>query len=342
MKIFYAVQATGNGHLSRATQLYPHLKKFGQVDFFISGSNSSLDYPFPVKYRSTGWSLHYSKCGGLDYWDIFKSTRPATLYKDAAALPLKQYDVVINDFDFITSIACKMQKINSVQLGHQASFQSIKTPRPEKKSFIGETVLKHYAKATKHIGLHFQPYDDFIFAPVIKEELMQQEILDLNHVTVYLPAFQHHCLHETFRKLKDIPFHWFLPEVQQPYTENNITYYPVNQNMFNKSLLTSHGLITGGGFETPSEALYLGKRLMSIPIKDHYEQQCNGAAMRKMGVTVLDGIDDNFSHQVEQWYLQSATKAPLKANNVKETLQYLMDTYPYKKAEIAEESFMFL
>ena len=35
MKIFYAVQATGNGHISRAMQLYPYLQKFGEVDFFI-------------------------------------------------------------------------------------------------------------------------------------------------------------------------------------------------------------------------------------------------------------------------------------------------------------------
>jgi len=32
-KIFYAVQATGNGHVSRAQQLYPYLKQFGEVDF---------------------------------------------------------------------------------------------------------------------------------------------------------------------------------------------------------------------------------------------------------------------------------------------------------------------
>jgi UDP-N-acetylglucosamine:LPS N-acetylglucosamine transferase len=43
MKIFYAIQATGNGHISRATQLYPYLKKFGSVDFFLSGNNASLE-----------------------------------------------------------------------------------------------------------------------------------------------------------------------------------------------------------------------------------------------------------------------------------------------------------
>ncbi len=342
MKIFYAVQATGNGHLSRATQLYPFLKKFGEVDFFVSGNNSTLDYPFPVKYRSNGWSLHYSQCGGLNYWDIAKQIQPTRLYKEARELPIGNYDVVINDFEFITAMACKIQKKPSVQFGHQASFQSHFTPRPDKKSFLGETILKNYARADKYIGLHFDKYDDFIFSPVVKEELFQQEVLDLNHVTVYLPAFQHHCLHETFRKLKDIPFHWFLPEVQQPYTENNITYYPVNQTMFNKSLLTCHGLLTGGGFETPAEALCLGKRLMSVPIKDHYEQQCNGAALKKLGIKVLAGMDDNLASQIESWYLQPAIKTAVKANNIATTLQYLFDTFPYHQKEEAHEMALFV
>ena len=36
MKIFYAIQATGNGHISRAIQLYPYLQKFGEVDLGVA------------------------------------------------------------------------------------------------------------------------------------------------------------------------------------------------------------------------------------------------------------------------------------------------------------------
>jgi hypothetical protein len=48
MKIFYAIQATGNGHISRAMQIYPYLQKFGTVDFFLSGNNSSLEIDFGI------------------------------------------------------------------------------------------------------------------------------------------------------------------------------------------------------------------------------------------------------------------------------------------------------
>lgn len=338
MKIFYAVQATGNGHISRAQQIYPYLKQFGEVDFFISGNNANLNFALPVKYRSKGCSLHYSKCGGLNYWGIFKNIKPISLYNDARSLPLEKYDVIINDFDFVTSLACKLKKLPSVQLGHQASFQSEATPRPEKRSLMGETVLKHYAHATNHIGFHFQSYDRFILPPVVKEEFIHAEPEDLGHVSVYLPSFQKHCLLEAFTKLKHIKFHWFLETEKLIRTEDNITYYPIDNALFNKSLLSSHGLITGGGFETPSEALYLGKKLISIPIRNHYEQQCNAAALKQMGITVLEDVGSDFAEIVNRWHFSANKDPKLKANNVSETLEFLFDTYPTKPELILEES----
>lgn len=328
MKIFYAAQATGNGHVSRATQLYPYLRTFGEVDFFVSGNNCNLDFNFPVKFRSKGCSLHYSKCGGLNYMSIAKNIRPLAMYKDASSLPLEQYDIIINDFDFVTSLACKLKKLPSVQLGHQASFQSELTPRPDKKSIVGETILKHYAHATKHIGFHFQPYDSFVLPPVIKEEFIHATPTDLGHVSVYLPSFQEHCLYNAFKSLKDLRFHWFLDSIQEVTVKDNITYYPVNQQLFNQSLLSCQGLITGGGFETPSEALYLGKRLMSIPIRNHYEQQCNAAALKKMGVMVLDDVDDTFGEEIIRWLALPALSTQVQANPINTTLQMLIDTYP--------------
>jgi uncharacterized protein (TIGR00661 family) len=327
MKIFYAIQATGNGHISRATQLYPYLQKFGDVDFFMSGNNSSLEIDLPVKYKSKGCSLHYSTCGGLDYWNIAKNIKPAQLYKDAKSLPLKNYDVVINDFDSITSLGCKLQKVHSVQFGHQASFISEATPRPEKKSIMGEMILKHYASSPKHIGLHFEKYDSFIHPPIIKDEIIQAEPKDSKHITVYLPSFDKDCLEKAFNKLPEQDFHWFLNDVNFKHTVGNITYYPVNQKQFNQSLINCHGIITGGGFETPAEALYLRKKILSIPIRKHYEQECNAAALKKMGVPVVYEVGNTFDLVIEKWLNQEIIYPKMTANNIPETLQYLFDTY---------------
>jgi uncharacterized protein (TIGR00661 family) len=327
MKIFYAIQATGNGHISRAEQLYPYLQKFGEVDFFLSGNNATLKTNLPVKFKSEGCSLHYSTCGGLNYWDIAKNIKPKQIYNDANALPLKNYDVVINDFDSITSLACKLQKVHSIQFGHQASFISAKTPRPEKKSVMGEMILKHYAPSPKNIGLHFDKYDDFIYPPIIKDEIINADPKNAGHITVYLPSFQQDCLERAFNKLPNLKFHWFLSGIEAKHTIKNVTYFPVNQQQFNKSLINCEGIITGGGFETPAEALYLGKKILSIPIRKHYEQECNAAALKKLGVPVLYDVEDNFDLIIENW-IDSRIKYPtMKANNINETLEVLFDTY---------------
>jgi UDP-N-acetylglucosamine:LPS N-acetylglucosamine transferase len=101
MKIFYAIQGTGNGHVSRAVQLYPYLKKYGDVDFFLSGSNAQLNLDIPIKYQSKGVSLFYKPTGGLDYKKIAKSLSLSVL-NEAKQLPLNQYDLIINDFEFIS------------------------------------------------------------------------------------------------------------------------------------------------------------------------------------------------------------------------------------------------
>lgn len=327
MKIFYAIQATGNGHISRAMQLYPYLKKFGEVDFFLSGSNASLNLDLPVKYTSKGCSLFYSACGGLDYWKITKNINLTKLIKEAKSLPIKKYDIVINDFDSITSLACKFQKVHSVQLGHQASFVSKLTPRPEKKSMMGEIILQHFASAPKNIGLHFEKYDSFIRPPIIKEEILLADPVDNKHITVYLPSFDKFCLENAFNNLPDIDFHWFLNDIKTKTTIKNITYYPVNQTYFNASLISCHGIITGGGFETPAEALFLKKKILSIPIQNHYEQECNAAALKKMGVPVVYDVGKHFDKIIANWLNSKSIMPQIKANCIPETLQYLFDTY---------------
>ena len=110
----------------------------------------------------------------------------------------------------------------------------------------------------------------------------------------------------------------------------NITYYPVNQKQFNQSLITCHGIITGGGFETPAEALYLGKKILSIPIRNHYEQECNAAALKKMGVPVVYEVGDEFEVIIENWLNSTIIYPKMKANDINETLQFLFDSYNTK------------
>ena len=313
MKILYAIQGTGNGHISRAKQLYPYLKKYGEVDFFLSGSNAQLNTSLPIKYRSNGLSLFYKNAGGLDYTKILRSFS-FKIFKEAKSLPVQDYDLVINDFEFVTSLACGLKKVPSIHFGHQASFQSRKTPRANNFNPIGNWILSHFVKSNKYIGLHFDNFDDNVFHPIIKEEIIQAVPINDGHITVYLPQYSIEFLEPYLLEKKNFHFEVFTREVQQITCRKNICYFPINDASFNHSMIRCFGIITAGGFETPSEAMYLNKKIMSIPILRHFEQESNAAAMKKLGITVLKKIDSKFSMAFEQWVN--------KAQPVKLSLKY--------------------
>lgn len=308
MKIFYAIQGTGNGHLSRAVELFPYLKKYGEVDFLLSGTNSNLKNNLPIKYKSKGLSLFYKHSGGLDYIKILRSLS-FSIINDAKNLPLEKYDLIINDFDFVTSLACKIKKLPCVHFGHQASFQSKKTPRPANKDILGNFILEKFVKSKAHIGLHFKSYDNHIFNPIIKEEIIKAQPINDGHITVYLPQYSIENLTPHLLEQTNFHFEVFTKELDKITCNKNITYFPINNEQFTSSLIRCYGVITAGGFETPAEAMYMNKKVLSIPIKRHYEQACNAKALEELGVMVLKKIDSNFSQYFTKWVTE---KHPIK------------------------------
>lgn len=307
MKILYAVQATGNGHISRAQSISPYLQKYGKVDIFLSGSNYALECNLPIVFRSKGFSFEYNQSlGRIDIFKTLRNFRPAQHWKDIKNLPVENYDLIINDFEPLTSLACKMKGISSIHFGHQASFKSKYVPRPEMKNFIGEFILSNYVSGSKVFGLHFKPYDSFIYPPIIKENILHAKHRDEGHITIYLAQYKLEVLVKVFSQFRNSTFHIFSNNVSNVKQEGNIRLFPIDKNMFDQSLITCHGIITGGGFETPAEALYLNKKLMVIPINGQYEQQCNAVALvRDFNVTSLTELDRFFYNSFYKWLIDS-------------------------------------
>lgn len=300
MKILFAIQGTGNGHISRAREIVPLLQKYGEVDLLVSGTEAEVSLSQPLKYRFHGISFVFGKNGDVDKWATFKIMNLWQFVKDMWRLPLRQYDLIINDFEPVSAWACKLRKVPSVSLSHQCAFVSPKTPRPPKWNY-GAWFLKNYSPTTHHIGFHFKRYDDFIHTPVIRSEIRQLQTADLGHYTVYLPAYDDKTLIKHLSKNQEIEWHVFSKREKKAYRSDNVHIFPVDNEAFNKSLATGEGLLTGGGFEGPAEALYLKKKVMMIPMRGQYEQQCNALAAAELGVKVIGAIDEKFSTHLEEW-----------------------------------------
>ncbi|MBF9238023.1 glycosyl transferase [Hymenobacter sp. BT683] len=308
-RILYAIQGTGNGHLTRALDVVPLLQaRCDQLDILVSGPPADLPVSFEVKYRARGMGFLFGKKGGIDFVKTFLQFNSAKFLHEVRHLPVSSYDLVISDFEPVSSWACKLREVPCVALSHQSAVLHPQAPRPDQEDPAGRAVLKHYAPSTAQYGFHFQAYAPGIFTPVIRQQVRELSPVNEGHNTVYLPAFEEAILVERLQHLsRSVRWEVFSKHSTNAATYGNVQVWPVSGPAFLDSMARSAGVLCGAGFETPAEALYLGKKLLVMPMKQQYEQQCNAAALDKMGVPVIKNLKDKNLDKVDQWLHQTET-----------------------------------
>lgn len=301
MKILYAIQGTGNGHLSRAREIVPILQKKGDLDILVSGIQADISIPFEIKYKLKGLSFIFGKTGGVDLFKTFLKCDSTLLVKEIKKLPVEDYDIVINDFEPISAWACFFKDKPCIALSHQSAVSFPDSPKPKEVSLLGKFLLKYYAPATNHYGFHFNSFSKNMYPPVIRKEVRLLEPMDYGHYTVYLPSYDDERLIDILKKVKKVQWQVFSKHNKKPVQVSNVNIMPINNEAFIKSMATSSGVLCGAGFETPAEALFLKKKLMVIPMKNQYEQHCNAAALNLMGVPVLKSFRKKYILLIEAW-----------------------------------------
>jgi uncharacterized protein (TIGR00661 family) len=301
MKTLYAIQGTGNGHLSRARDIIPLLQQKTDLDLLVSGIQADLVLPYPIKYQLQGMSFIFGKSGGVDLLETYRRTNTRRLWKDINQLPIEKYDLIINDFEPVSAWAAQRKRKPCISLSHQSAIMAPGSPQPTKSDTFGKMILRRYAPALKSYGFHFAAFSQDIFTPVIRKEIRQAASVNKGHYTVYLPAYDDEKLIKRLKKIEGIKWHIFSKHTKKKYKDKNIRVKPVNNESFIRSFTRCEGILCGAGFETPAEALYLNKKLMVIPMKNQYEQHCNAAALETLGIPVLKNLKKKQLPKIEEW-----------------------------------------
>ncbi len=329
MRILYAIQGTGNGHMARAYEVIPLLKKYGKVDIVVSGIQTDIDLPWEVKYRFYGLSFIFGKNGGVDVKSTVMKFKPLRLIREMLSLPVHQYDLIFNDFEPVTAWACKIKSKKSIGLSHQSAVLHSKAPLPKENDRIGKAILKYYAPVKEMFGFHFKELDNNVTTPVIRADIRMAKRSNQGHYTVYLPSYSDEKIVEILSQISQIKWDVFSKHNKQATKVNNVSIQPVNKEKFTESVLSSTGILCNAGFETPAEALHLGKKLCVIPMKGQYEQQCNAAFLEDMGVRVIHNFDSELDH-LNEWVFFDTAMNIQYPNNLSDVIDELMQKHaPY-------------
>ena len=328
MKILYAIQGTGNGHLSRARDIIPYLEQSGELDVLVSGTQADVALSYPIKYRLKGLSFIFGKKGGVDLIATYKKGNAKRLWKEVKTLAVEDYDIIINDFEPVSAWACFLKHKPCISLSHQSAVVNSKSPKPKSIDLPGMALLRYYAPATMYYGFHFLHYDTHIYTPVIRQQVRELPIANKGHYTVYLPAYDDKHILKVLSQFEDVKWQVFSKHNKAAFAQRNIRIQPISNEAFLQSMATSEGVLCGAGFETPAEALYLQKKLMVIPMKGQYEQQCNAAALKEMGVPVIKSLKNKHSDKIRGWIKSKKIISVDYPDVTKELIDHILLNHP--------------
>jgi uncharacterized protein (TIGR00661 family) len=259
MRILYAIQGTGNGHITVPREVLPLLKKKAEVYILLSGIQVKVGLPYEIKYRLNGLCFVFGKKGGIDYLETYKKGRIKRLFREIKNLPVHEYDLVISDFEPVSAWACYLAGKPCIGFSHQAAVINKAAPQPKQIDLIGKAVLKYYAPVSIKYGFHFLPYGNNIFTPIVRKEIRERPVTNDGHYTLYLPAYSDKKIIKLLDCFPEIHWQVFSKHNKEAYKYNNICIRPVNNEEFIHSMVAAEGVLCGAGFQTPSEVLHLKK-----------------------------------------------------------------------------------
>jgi uncharacterized protein (TIGR00661 family) len=245
--------------------------------------------------------MYFNKSGKINKLTTILSFNIFKLRKDIN-YDCSGYDLVISDFEPISAYSAKRYKVKSIGISNQVSIT--------KSNFFESLFIKYFSPCDYYIPLDYT----MGYQPIISDKLLTDKVSDRGFYLVYLAAYSlQHIKNELENSNKK--FKVYSSDVIKDYVYNNIEFKKSNKDSFQSDLLRCSGVITASGFSTTSEALVLGKRLWSIPIKGQFEQIDNAIKLNKLGVYT----DDLTSKNLENW-LNNYTKVDYKWTNPIESI----------------------
>ena len=198
-------------------------------------------------------------------------------------------DAVITDFEPMTAYLADFNDIPLITLDNQHRMRYMEIDYPED--------LEAEAKVTRTIIRAMVPRPDvslattfyfgkvlnartFLFPPILREAVLQRQPSAGEHIVVYLTSGFETLLAE-LKKFTAEGFRVY--GYDRSDRDGNLHYRPFDREGFLDDLASSKAVVATAGFTLISEALYLRKPYLALPMSGQFEQQVNGHALENLG-----------------------------------------------------------
>jgi uncharacterized protein (TIGR00661 family) len=192
--------------------------------------------------------------------------------------------------------------VPTMTVAHHFMFEHPRYPKPPgfmlKSWGMRQYVNLNGARAS-HLALSFYPGEDipskrlYVCPPILRRQLFDlRPDPNGNYLLVYL--LNHGYADDITawqRRHPEVPVHCFYDKPGAPAEEvraPGLTFHALHGEKFLRMMAGARGVVCTAGFESISEAAYLDKPLLMVPVQGHLEQWINSLDAELAGLGVRD------------------------------------------------------
>jgi uncharacterized protein (TIGR00661 family) len=305
MRILYGVVGEGMGHATRSKVVCERLIARGHdVKIAVSGrAHAMLAKSFSDVVEIRGLTIRY-----VDN----RMDRDGTLARNVLAAPAMlatnvgayfdtvarfRPDAVISDFDSFAYLFAKRHGVPVVSIDNQQIVSRCKIGKFAKsgakldyqltKAFVRAKLpgCDHYVITT-----FFEPPirrkcedDTTLVPPILRKEVLhaKKRAHAGDHVLVYQTSESDTKLIDELQRVRDQKF--VVYGLRKSLHRGNCTLKEFSETGFVDDLASARAVVCNGGLSLIGEALYLGKPIFSVPVRNQYEQVLNARYLEQLG-----------------------------------------------------------
>ena len=314
INFMFIIQGEGRGHMTQALGLKTILENAGHhVCVSLVGQCGHRRVPaffqekigMPISYFSSPTFALDDRERTVKMWaTLTQNVKLSPVFKASLAhieSEIQKYkpDMVINFFEPLSGIFNMLHRPNTpfISVGHQYMFHHPGYPFP-RGQHVQRLTAKSFTRLTSFgskrlMALSFYPGVQqsprlVVSPPILRERLFAQPldqedpfflIYVINHG--YAEAIiEWHKAHPDTR----LECFWDNPEKEEVWKyHDNLTFHQLSDVKFLDMMATCAGLVCTAGFESIAEAMYLGKRILAVPVEGHVEQNWNATDLELFG-----------------------------------------------------------
>lgn len=297
-KILYGLCGVGIGHAVRAKVILTHLKKKHEV--MVICSHKPYEYLskiFDNVHKIEGFELEFKKNSIIEYLTLFKNlgkfNRKNYIELKKITKKIREFnpDYVISDWETISSFIAKKLKIPLISIDNQHFLMKGSFVIP-KKYFFDYLMAKliiylltrradyYIISSFYYTNLKKHEKNSFLVPPVIRDGILRSKPNKKDYFLVYQSTKTYDKL---IKILRDIDAKFVIYGFDKTEKNEHLEFKKFNEKNFIKDLVNCRGVICNGGFTLISEAIYLKKPLLTVPIKKHFEQLLNCNYVKMIG-----------------------------------------------------------